>query len=54
VAGIASPKRRVLIVEDEAAIRELLRLHLSLGGFDVAEVADGIRALAWDARHRST
>jgi DNA-binding response OmpR family regulator len=38
-------KRQVLVVEDEAAIRELLRLHLSLGGFDVTEVADGIRAL---------
>ena len=38
-------KRQVLVVEDEAAIRELLRLHLSLGGFDVTEVTDGIRAL---------
>jgi DNA-binding response OmpR family regulator len=38
-------KPRVLVVEDEAPIRELLRLHLSLGGFDVAEAADGTRAL---------
>jgi len=45
VAGPVSSKRRVLIVEDEAAIRELVRLHLSLGGFDVTEVADGIHAL---------
>jgi DNA-binding response OmpR family regulator len=25
----------VLIVEDEAAIREIVRLHLSLAGFEV-------------------
>src|SRR5439155_21842806 len=29
----------------EAPIRELIRLHLSLAGFDVTEVADGTRAL---------
>src|SRR5262245_53047028 len=40
-----SDKPRVLVVEDEAPIRELLRLHLSLGGFDVTEAADGSRAL---------
>src|SRR5438874_792724 len=38
-------RRRVLVVEDDAAIRELLRLHLSLAQFDVAEVADGRAAL---------
>jgi DNA-binding response OmpR family regulator len=36
---------RVLVVEDEAPIRELLRLHLSLAGFDVTEAGDGTRAL---------
>src|SRR5207248_2955330 len=41
----AAAKRRVLIVEDEASIRELVRLHLTLDGFDVTEVADGSRAL---------
>jgi DNA-binding response OmpR family regulator len=46
VAGSDNPrKRQVLVVEDEAAIRELFRLHLSLAGFDVTEVADGLRAL---------
>ena len=39
------PARRVLLVEDEAAIRELLRLHLSLAGFDIEEVGDGRTAL---------
>jgi len=38
-------KRRVLVVEDEAPIRELLRLHLSLGGFDVTEAGNGTGAL---------
>jgi len=37
--------RRILLVEDEAPIRELLRLHLSLAGFDIDEVADGRTAL---------
>jgi DNA-binding response OmpR family regulator len=37
--------RRALIVEDEASIREIVRLHLSLAGFDTEEVADGRRAL---------
>jgi len=37
---------RVLVIEDEPPIRELLRLHLSLAGFDVTEAGDGSRALA--------
>jgi DNA-binding response OmpR family regulator len=37
--------RRALIVEDEASIREIVRLHLSLAGFETAEVADGHAAL---------
>jgi DNA-binding response OmpR family regulator len=36
---------RVLIVEDEPPIRELIRLHLSLAGFHVTEVGDGTAAL---------
>ncbi len=39
----ASP--RALIVEDEPSIREIVRLHLSLAGFDTEEVADGRAAL---------
>ena len=38
-------KRRALVVEDERPIRELLRLHLELGGFAVDEIGDGTRAL---------
>lgn len=43
--GAAHAKRRTLLVEDESAIREVVRLHLDLAGFDVTEVADGKRAL---------
>ena len=40
-----APRRLVLVVEDDAAIRELLRLHLSLGGFEIVEIGDGTAAL---------
>src|SRR5215208_3568769 len=38
-------RRTVLIVEDDHAIRDLLRLHLDLARFDVREAADGRRGL---------
>jgi DNA-binding response OmpR family regulator len=41
----APARRRLLVVEDEAAIRELLRLQLSLAGFGIEEIADGTTAL---------
>jgi DNA-binding response OmpR family regulator len=41
----AHTSRRALIVEDESAIREIVRLHLSLAGFETDEVADGHAAL---------
>jgi len=37
--------RRVLVVEDDASIRELLHLHLGLAGFTVEEVDNGREAL---------
>ena len=37
--------KRALIVEDESSIREIVRLHLSLAGFETDEVADGRAAL---------
>ena len=46
MAAPANASRRALIVEDEASIREIVRLHLSLAGFDADEVADGHAALA--------
>jgi DNA-binding response OmpR family regulator len=44
-AAPAIRRRRILVVEDEHAIRELLRLHLSLAGFDIEEIGDGTAAL---------
>jgi DNA-binding response OmpR family regulator len=45
MAAPANSFRRALIVEDESSIREIVRLHLSLGGFETEEVADGHAAL---------
>ena len=42
--GPTSP-RTVLVVEDDAAIRELLRLHLDLSGFAIEEADNGRKAL---------
>ena len=36
---------RALVVEDDAAIREKVGLHLGLAGFAVEDVADGRQAL---------
>ena len=44
-AAPTTARRRILVVEDEAPIRELLRLHLSLAGFEIEEVAEGTIAL---------
>ncbi len=38
-------QRRVLLVEDDPATRELIRLHLTLAGFDVEEACDGNAAV---------
>ena len=38
-------RRRALVVEDELPVRDLLRLHLELAGFEVEESADGREAL---------
>src|SRR5439155_718227 len=44
--GAALPSSgRVLVVEDDPAIRELLRMHLSLARFDIVETSDGRVAL---------
>ena len=43
--GPRAPRRRVLIVEDEAPIRELMRLHLGLAGYEIVECGTGTLAL---------
>src|SRR3954471_17815213 len=50
-AAATAARRRILLVEDEAPIRELLRLHLSLAGFEIEEVADGTTALTRARSH---
>src|SRR5215212_2581245 len=40
-----APTRRVLVVEDDEAIRELIALHLRLEGFAVLTSGDGSEAL---------
>jgi DNA-binding response OmpR family regulator len=45
MSSTSAPRRRVLAVEDDPAIRELMRMHLALAGLDVSEVADGRQAL---------
>ena len=37
---------RVLVVEDEKDVRDMLRLHLKAGGFDVLEAHNGAEGLA--------
>jgi DNA-binding response OmpR family regulator len=43
--GADATRQRALVVEDERHIRELLRLHLELAGFELEEVGDGRTAL---------
>lgn len=45
MSSTSAPRRRVLAVEDDPAIRELMRMHLALAGLEVSEVADGRQAL---------
>jgi CheY-like chemotaxis protein len=44
----------VLVVDDDADIRELLRVSLSSNGYDVAAVADGREALQYLRSHVDT
>jgi CheY-like chemotaxis protein len=39
-------KPRVLVVDDDAAVRELITVNLELEGFEVASAGDGVAALA--------
>jgi DNA-binding response OmpR family regulator len=47
----AAPRRRVLVVDDEAALREVVAQYLALDGFTVAQAADGAEALRLAEAH---
>jgi CheY-like chemotaxis protein len=46
VAGVPERMPRVLVVDDEAVIRQLIVINLELEGFEVHEAVDGLDALA--------
>jgi DNA-binding response OmpR family regulator len=48
----ASRTRRVLLVEDDEAVRRLIRFNLELAGFEVIEAADGLEGLLFVDLHR--
>jgi DNA-binding response OmpR family regulator len=50
--GSATDRRKVLIIEDERDIRELVRVNLESEGFSVLEAADGELGLALAKRER--
>lgn len=43
--NLAMSKERILVVEDEPSIKEILELYLERGGFQVSSVANGREAL---------
>jgi CheY-like chemotaxis protein len=45
VAGVPERPTRVLVVDDEAVIRQLIAINLELEGFEVHEAVDGLDAL---------
>jgi CheY-like chemotaxis protein len=53
-AGVAAHRCAVLVVDDDAEARELLRLSLSAGGYDVATAPDGREALRYLRSHAET
>lgn len=50
--GVPNPPHRVLVADDDRAIRESLARALELEGYDVATVADGVEALTRARRDR--
>jgi len=45
VAGVPERPPRVLVVDDEAVIRQLIVINLELEGFEVHQAVDGLDAL---------
>src|SRR5438105_7345647 len=53
-AGQKGPPMRVLVVDDDASLRQALRRALSLEGYEVELAADGLEALAFFRDERPT
>jgi DNA-binding response OmpR family regulator len=45
--GVTRPKQRVLVVDDDADIRQILVHHLTSYGVEAIAVGDGAAALEW-------
>jgi DNA-binding response OmpR family regulator len=41
-----SPNRRVLVVDDNANVRRLIKINLELDGYEVASAPDGVQGFA--------
>jgi DNA-binding response OmpR family regulator len=52
VSTTASADARVLVVDDEPMVREVVTRYLHLDGYTVQEAADGSEAMAWLRDHR--
>jgi CheY-like chemotaxis protein len=52
--GQAEPEARVLLVEDEEALRSTLRLNFEMEGYDVTTVVNGPDALRTVTRARTS
>jgi two-component system, chemotaxis family, chemotaxis protein CheY len=53
-AGVAAHRCTVLVIDDDAEARELLRVALSGNGYDVATASDGREALRYLRSHAET
>jgi DNA-binding response OmpR family regulator len=49
--GNAMPRKRILVVEDDEPLAELMKLKLESEGFDVATETRGAGALSYAAEH---
>lgn len=49
---MTSDRRRILVCDDQAFLRSLIRLTLDSGNFEIHEAADGMAALDLARRHQ--